>query len=113
MTRDIKRVGLLAAACGLALLAMGSLGHGEVSRTREATPRAAPEEITLVPAEDTALRTQCWQYGVKIIDQDGLRGLAIQESLKQQGLTFRGDSTQAQTLIVPFADGMCMVQPGS
>lgn len=111
MTRDIKRVGLLAATCGLTLLALASLGHGEVTRTEEPAPRPKPEEITLVPGATSALRAECWQHGVKIIDQTGLEGLALNESLKQQALTFRGGGEEPQTLILPFADAMCLVQP--
>lgn len=112
MTRDIKRAGLLAAVCGLALLAVVPLGRGEVTRTSEPPPRPAPAEITLVPAEEQALRAQCWQEGVKIIDQNGLAGLALNESLKQQAVTFRGrEGEQPRTLILPFADGMCLIQP--
>jgi hypothetical protein len=114
MKRDIKRIGLAAAVCGLALLAVMPLGRGEVTRTSEPTPRQAPDEITLVPANDSALRAQCWQEGVKIIDQTGLAGLALSETIKQQTVTFRGASgEQPRTLILPFPDGMCLIQPES
>ena len=43
----------------------------------------------MVPADEQALRAQCWQEGIKIIDQDGLQGLALNEVLKQQSVTFR------------------------
>lgn len=112
MTRDIKRAALLVLACGLALLAIVPLGRSEVSRTSEPTARATPEEMTLVPADALALRVQCWQEGVKIIDQNGLQGLALKEALQQQALTFRGESgQQPRTLILPIADGICLIQP--
>ena len=112
MTRDIKRAGLLVGACGLALLAAVPLGRSEISRTAEPAPRPTPSEISLVPAEELALRAQCWQDGVKIIDQLGLQGLALNETLKQQAVTFRGESReQPETFILPFADGMCLIQP--
>jgi hypothetical protein len=111
MTRDMKRAGLLLAAGGLALLAMVSLGRSEVSRTPAPAPRPTPAEITLVPAGELALRAQCWQEGVRIIDQNGLQGLALTELVKQQAVTFSGaDGEQPRTLILPFADGMCLIQ---
>jgi hypothetical protein len=111
MTRDIKRAGLLVGACGLAWLAMVPLGRGEISRTGDPAPRPAPAEITLVPADERPLRAQCWQEGVKIIDQNGLQGLALNEALKQQAVAFRGEGgEQPRVLILPFADGMCLIQ---
>jgi hypothetical protein len=110
MTLDIKRVGLLAAAGGLALLATVSLGRGEVSRSSE--PAEPSTELAVVPASELALRTQCWQDGIKIIDQTGLQGLALNESLKQASLTFHGASRQQPwTYILPLADALCLIQP--
>lgn len=112
MVRDLKRAALLLVACGLALAATISLGRGEVNRTAAPAPRPAAEDITLVPAGELALRAQCWQHGVRIIDQSGLQGLALNELLKQQAVTFRGqDGEQPTTLILPFPDGMCLIQP--
>ena len=109
MTRNSKRVALLA---GLALLATVPLVRGEVSRTSEPAPGAAPEERALVPPGEQELRTQCWQHGVRIIDQVGLQGLALTEFVKQQAVTFSGENGQRpKTLIVPFADAMCLIQP--
>jgi hypothetical protein len=111
MTRDIKRAGLLLAVCGLALLAAVPLGRSEVNRTSEPPQRAAPDNgVAVVPADQQALRAQCWQEGVKIIDQDGLQGLALNEALKKQSVTFSNDGRQPQTLILPFADGMCLIR---
>jgi hypothetical protein len=111
MTRDIKRAGLLVGACGLALLAAMPLVRGEISRTGEPAPPPERGEITLVPVAQP-LRAQCWQEGVKIIDQAGLEGLALNQVLKQQSVSFRGSERgQPETLILPFADGMCLIQP--
>jgi hypothetical protein len=110
MTLDIKRMGLLATAGGLALLATVSLGRGEVSRSSE--PAEPSAELAVVPASELALRTQCWQDGIKIIDQTGLQGLALNESLKQASLTFHGASRQQPwTYILPLADALCLIQP--
>ena len=105
-----------AAAVGLpvveAVLQPVPLGRGEISRTGDPAPRPAPAEITLVPADERPLRAQCWQEGVKIIDQTGLRGLALNEALKQQTLTFQGvNAQQPRTLILPLADALCLIQP--
>jgi hypothetical protein len=109
MPFNIKWVGLLA---GLALLAAVPLVRGEVSRTGEPASAPAPEQRALVPPAEQELRTQCWQHGVKIIDQVGLRGLALTELVKQQAVTFSGESGERpRTLILPFADAMCLIEP--
>jgi hypothetical protein len=112
MIRDIKRASRLAAAGGLVLLATASLGHGEVSRSSAPPPAPAPqEERALVPPDTQGLRTQCWQEGIRIIDQAGLQGLALNETLKQQALTFQGaGGSQPRTLILPLADALCLIQ---
>lgn len=109
MTLNTKRVALLA---GLALLATVSLVRSEVSRTGEPAPGAVNEQRALVPPGQQELRTQCWQDGVKIIDQVGLQGLALTEFVKQQAVTFSGEGGERpKTLILPFADAMCLIQP--
>ena len=112
MTRDILRPCLLVAACGLALLAPISLLRSEVSKTGEPEPRPGPERLALGPTSDVALRAQCWQEGVKIIDQDGLQGLSLKALTEQQSVSFkRLAETNASVFILPFADGLCLVQP--
>ena len=112
MRRDILRPGLLVVAGALALGAPLSLGWGEVTKSGEPTPRARPEALALGPADGTELRAQCWQEGVKIIDQDRLQGLSLNALTEQQSVSFkRLAEQQPSVFILPFAAGLCLVQP--
>jgi hypothetical protein len=61
---------------------------------------------------DLDLRVQCWQAGVKIIDRDGLRGLSINSVTRSDSVGFKQpDDTQPSTFLVPFEEGLCLIQP--
>jgi hypothetical protein len=110
MTRNILRHRVLVAACGLALLGSSSLGRSEVAKTGEPEPRPTPPAIT--PPAGLALTTQCWQHGIKIIDQEGLLGLSLNAQTKQQSVSFKRQAEDQPTVfILPFPDGLCLVQP--
>jgi hypothetical protein len=110
MKRDILRHRVLLVACVLALLASSSLGRSEVAKTGEPEPRPTPQAIT--PPAAVALRTQCWQHGVKIVDQDGLFGLSLNTQNKQNSVSFKRQAEDQPTVfILPFPDGLCLVQP--
>ncbi len=112
MTPKIRRHPVLVAACALALLASSSLGRSEVAKTGEPQPRPRPEAIAITPPADLALHTQCWQHGVKIIDQDGLLDLSLNEQNKQNSVSFkRRAEGQPTVFLLPFPDGLCLVQP--
>jgi hypothetical protein len=108
------RPGLLLAACALTLVLPISLARSEVSRTGEPEPPASPERIAPVPVpvHDTELRAQCWQQGVKIIDQADLQGLSLNAATRERTVSFKRQAEQQPSVfILPFADGLCLVQP--
>jgi hypothetical protein len=106
------RPGLLLAACALTLVLPVSLARSEVSRTGEPEPPASPERIAPVPVHDTELRAQCWQQGVKIIDQADLQGLSLNAATRERTVSFKRQAEQQPSVfILPFADGLCLVQP--
>jgi hypothetical protein len=112
MRRDIVRHGLLITACVVALVLPITLTRGEVTKTGEPEPKASPERLSPVPASDVELRAQCWQDGVKIIDQADLQGLSLDAATRERSVTFRrGAKPQPTVFIMPFADGLCLVQP--
>ena len=112
MNRNILRHRVLVVACGLALLASSSLGWSEVAKTGEPAPRPSQEAFAITPPAGLALRTQCWQHGVKIIDQDGLLDLYLNAQTKQDSVSFkRRAEDQPSVFILPFPDGLCLVQP--
>ena len=112
MSRQILRHRVLVAVCGIALVAASPLGRSEVAKTGEPGPRPSSETLKLAPPAGVALRTQCWQHGVKIIDQDGLLDLALNTQNQQNSVAFkRQPEGQPSVFILPFADGLCLVQP--
>ncbi len=112
MTRPILRHRVLVVACAIALIAASSLGRSEVARTGEPEPHSAPEALKVAPSAEIALRTQCWQHGIKIIDQEGLNGLSLNAQNKQNSVSFRRQAeAQPTVFILPFPDGLCLVQP--
>jgi hypothetical protein len=112
MRRDILRRGVPITACVLALVLPISLTRGEVTKTGEPEPRPAPERLAPGPGPEVALRAQCWQEGVKIIDQDGLQGLSLKALTEQQSVSFKRRAEAGPSVfILPFADGLCLVQP--
>jgi len=112
MKRNVLRHRILVIACGIALVGASSLGQSEVAKTGEAEPRPAPEALKVAPPAEVALRTQCWQHGIKIIDQEGLMGLSLNAQNQQNSVSFKRQAqTQPSVFILPFPDGLCLVQP--
>lgn len=103
-----KPVILALAAIGLALAATPA--------APELKPTARPPEASrpapLRPMNEAPLRAQCWQRGVKIIDESGLAGLSINSATRQNTVTFKRDKqTQASVFLLPLADALCLLQP--
>jgi hypothetical protein len=112
MKRHMLRHRVLVIACAIALVAASSLGRSEIAKTGEPQPRPAPEAHQVTPPAELALKTQCWQHGIKIIDQAGLEGLSLNAQNKQNSVSFKRQAeTQPTVFILPFPDGLCLVQP--
>jgi hypothetical protein len=112
MKPSFPRCRVLVAACVTALVAASSLGQSEVAKTGEPEPRPAPEALKAAPPAELPLRTQCWQHGIKIIDQEGLAGPSLNAQNKQNSVSFkRRTETQPTVFLLPFPDGLCLVQP--
>ena len=112
MKRDTLRPGLLLAACALTVVLPISLTRSEVTKTGEPEPPPSLERIAPVPVHDMELRAQCWQQGVKIIDQADLQGLSLNAATRERTVSFKRQSEQQPSVfILPFADGICLVQP--
>lgn len=104
---------LLAAAAVVAATAW-SAANGEVSRK----PTAAPPSIAgpTIKAQPVTggvpLQVQCWQKGVRIVDQAGLSGLSLNAVTRQRSVSFkRVDNEQPSVFILPFDDSLCLIQP--
>lgn len=98
-----KSVILALAAVALALAATPA--------APELKPAARPSEASR-PVSEAPLRAQCWQRGLKIIDETGLAGLSINTATRQNTVTFkRGERKQASVFLLPLADAVCLLQP--
>jgi len=113
MKRPTRITCLLAAACGLAVILPWSMTMGEVTKSADFEPMAEQPTIDPVPVHNNVvLRTQCWQEGVKIIDQGGLRGIDLNAVTRQQSVSFKREGEQQPSVfLLPFGDGLCLVQP--
>lgn len=111
----------LALAMALGLTALGPIAapsHAEVTRTAaESAPPvdSAPAARRGVPRPIHGrgpLQVQCWQEGTKIIDQGALAGLSLNAVTKQKSVGFKrtGDD-QPTVFVLPFEDGLCLIQP--
>lgn len=112
MRRDTLRSGLLLTALAVALVAPITLTRGEVTKTGEPDPVPSRERVAPRPVHDGVLRAECWQQGVKIIDQEGLQGLSLNAATRDVSVSFkRTNEDQPSVFLLPFADGLCLIQP--
>ncbi|MGH6913370.1 MAG: hypothetical protein ACREH3_06650 [Geminicoccales bacterium] len=101
---------LLGAA--LLMLAPLSLAVGEVTRTEGGAPPAATTEPPRPVHGPEPLRVECWQEGVRILEERGLSGLSIAAATRESSVSFKrqGDGN-ASVFLLPVADGVCLIQP--
>lgn len=110
MRPSIQRAAPLAAALSFALAALLMPAMAEVT-SREPAPRVEPT-IPAQPVHQRLLHLQCWQEGVKIIDQAELQGLALSAATRTSTSSFKleGDE-QPSVFLLPFNAAMCLIQP--
>jgi len=109
-------VGLVTA---LALGFAAPQGHGEITVTTGKKPpklvvgenakAAKKERVSL----DTSNWVQCWQHGVKIIDEKGIFDIRLQKLIARDNLGFKGrDSERGEVFVVPLnGDSTCLIKP--
>jgi len=92
------------------LLLLASPVAAEVTtRAGEDAPGRGPAPR---PVHDAPLRAECWQEGVKIIDQADLRGLALPAATRESTVSFKGpEAEQASVFLLPLADALCLIRP--
>lgn len=106
---------LALALAAVALLVAGApwLAQGEV--TKKPAQETPPAEAQIEPRPVHAgvpIRVQCWQDGVKIIDQAGLSGLSINAVTRQRSVSFkRSGDGQPTVFVLPFDESLCLIQP--
>ena len=98
MSAMIQAVGLLA----LAGLVLAASAEAEISKVGPSTSD--------VIAPGTKLRVQCYQKGVKIMDEDQLETVNISPLSRNNGLTFRRRGQDGVAVMVfALSDTACVV----
>lgn len=106
-----SRAWLLAGAMLLGFVPL-SLAVGEVSRTGVEAPPAAVTEPPRPVHGPGPVRVECWQEGVRILEEGGLRGLSIPGATRESSISFsRQGDPNASVFLLPVADGVCLIQP--
>jgi hypothetical protein len=106
----------------VAVLALGFAtpqGHGEITVTSGKNPtKTAVGAKTKATTKDrvsldTSNWVQCWQHGVKIIDEKGIFDIRLQKLIARDNLGFKGrDAKRGEVLVVPLnGDSTCLIKP--
>lgn len=100
---------IVVAALGLAL------GVAVAAAKVEQDPSKPPPEAWSpqpVPVHQAPLRAQCWQKGIKIVDEEALEGLSIAAATRRSTVTFkRGEDQTASVFLLPLGEALCLLRP--
>jgi hypothetical protein len=93
-----------------ALIVLTTMPGSTAVTKPEPGPRSP--QIPAVPVSQEPIRVQCWQKGLKIIDEGNLQGLSINAATSRDTVTFKreGDAN-ASTYLIPFDHSLCLIQP--
>ena len=113
MLPSFIRYGVVGLGVAIALGISIGLAHSEIEITgvREAAPAGAA--ITAkASARNTLLRVQCWQNGIKIINEDNLRGIRLRNLIERDSVGFKGqDGNNGEVYIIPVNDdSTCLIK---
>ena len=96
---------------GLLLAATALVGAGLVQAEVVDTQTSGPSENGHTIHEGP-VTLECWQNGRRIIQRDGLRGLAVKSVTSKGAVAFKPmDSEQPEVFLLPFEDSLCLVSP--
>ncbi len=100
--------GMLSAALLLAVgLTGGTLVQAEVVGSKDQPP--APKSPVI---HDEPVALECWQEGRRIIQRDGLKGLAVKAVTRKGAVAFKQqDGNGPDIFLLPFDDGLCLIAP--
>ncbi len=113
MLLNLIRYGVVGLGVAIALgISIGSV-HSEIEITgvRGAAPTSAA--ITAgASARSPLLRVQCWQNGIKIINEDNLRGIRLRNLIERDSVGFKGqDGSNGEVYIIPVNDdSTCLIK---
>ena len=108
----------LGLAMAVALVFATAQGHSEIAvagsqKATKAAPVADKKALTAEPMTGKAsLRVQCWQYGVKIIDEKNVFGIRLQNLINRDSVGFKGhDSKNGDIYVIPVdGDSTCLIK---
>lgn len=103
----------------IALGVTAGQARGEIAVTADREPGdAIPAAAAKEPMKGSLklgapLWLQCWQYGVKIIDEKNLFSVRLQNLIERDSLGFRRNaSNDADIYVIPVnGDSTCLVKP--
>lgn len=99
------------AMLGLAAPLMQSFGEVSDGNGRDAPALAASRGAPGNPFARARLTLQCWQDGVKIVEERNLRGMSLDTLLEENVVSFgRDDEANGGVLVISFADATCLVK---
>ncbi len=86
--------------------------RSEISVTGGQPPPMAAAPATESPTQAQALWVQCWQDGVKIIDEKNIFGIRLRNLIEQETIGFSGrDSNNGNVYIIPVNDvSTCLIK---
>ncbi len=98
-------------ALALLLTASALAGAGLVQAEVVDKQKPAAKENGLTIHEEPVV-LECWQKGRRIIQRDGLRGLAVKAITQNDAVAFKQiDGEQPDIFLLPFEDSLCLVSP--
>lgn len=98
-------------AAGLTMAIAALIGANLVQAEVVGVPKQGPDEQGhAIHEEPVAL--ECWQKGRRIIQRDGLRGVAVKAVTQKGAVAFKQmEGDQADIFVLPFGDSLCLVGP--
>jgi hypothetical protein len=100
------------AAAGLALALTTAIAVAKVEQDPSKAPEAPSKGASLQAVHTAPLRAQCWQKGVKVLDEEDLKGLSITAATRRSTVTFkRGGDAAASVFLLPLGESLCLLQP--
>ncbi len=93
--------------------ALGTLialaASAEISDVGEGAGRAGNADPLRLMSGDE-FRLQCWQNGVRIIDETGLAGISVKSLLEPETLLLGGGGDLARVIVLSLEESTCLVQ---
>jgi hypothetical protein len=114
MLRSLIRYSAVGFVVALVLGLSTGRVHSEIEITGTPKPAPAPARPAMTAeAPNASLRVQCWQNGVKILDEDNIEGIRLRNLIDRDSVGFRGrDSNGGEIHIIPFNDhSACLIKP--